>query len=166
MNGMRWLPRPALTVTLALLWLLLNNSFGLGHLLLGLFIGWAVPLLCAPVLLPVPRVRRPLGLLLYVLRVFGDILVANLHVARLVVGPRARLRPAFVEVPMACDDDFVQTVLASVISLTPGTVSAAFSSDRRRLLVHALDAPSPEALVEELKTRYEAPLLEIFACSK
>ena len=36
----RWLPNPALSLMLALLWLLLNNTPSLGHLLLGLFLGW------------------------------------------------------------------------------------------------------------------------------
>ncbi|MCY1543414.1 multicomponent Na+:H+ antiporter [compost metagenome] len=56
-------------------------------------------------------------------------------------------------------------MLASVISLTPGTVSVDFSDDRKTLLVHGLDVPDEAAMVHEIKTRYEAPLLEIFACS-
>ena len=54
------------------------------------------------------------------------------------------------------------TVLAGSITMTPGTVSADLAADGRSLLVHGLDVPDPEALVAEIKTRYEARLLEIF----
>ncbi|MNN12634.1 Na(+)/H(+) antiporter subunit E [compost metagenome] len=91
-----------------------------------------------------------------------DIVVANLQVARLVVGPTQTLRPAFVEIPLELTDDLPITILASVITLTPGTVSADLSADRRTLLVHGLDVPDPAGLVADIKARYEAPLKEIF----
>lgn len=161
----RWLPHPALTLSLALLWLLLNNTLAPGHILLGLGLGWMIPLLIAPFVLDVPKVRRPLKLIGFLARVLVDIVVANLQVARLVLGPRARLSPAFVQVPVRIEDEFVLTMLTSIISLTPGTVSACLSEDRRTLLVHALDAPDLDALVRQIQARYEAPLMEIFQCS-
>ena len=162
----RWLPNPMLTLFLALLWLLLNNTLNAGHLLLGLFLGWAIPLLVRGFLVDVPRVRKPLGLCLFMLKVFCDIVRANLTVARLVLGPKRNLKPAFVELPMLIENDFVLAVLTSIISLTPGTVSSGLSPDHKTLLLHALDVPDIEALVAEIKTRYEAPLLEIFECSR
>ncbi|ACO78165.1 sodium hydrogen antiporter subunitE, ShaE [Azotobacter vinelandii CA] len=165
MSGFRWLAHPTLTLLLTVIWLMLANTFGFGHLLLGLLLGWAIPLLCRDFLIAMPRVRRPFRLGLFVLQVFADILVANLHVARLVLGPEARLNPAFVEVPMAIEDEFVLALLTNIISLTPGTVSADLDVERRTLLLHALDAPDPARLVAEVKRRYETPLLEIFQCS-
>lgn len=165
MKALRGLPHPLLSLLLTVIWLMLVNTLSFGHLLLGAFLGWAIPLLCRDLLIEVPRVRRPLQLGLFVLKVFGDILVANLAVAKLVLGPKERLNPAFVEVPMAIEDGFVLAVLTSIISLTPGTVSADLSADRRTLLLHALDAPDPGQLAAEVKRRYEAPLLEIFQCS-
>jgi len=161
----RWLPHPALSLFLTILWVLLVNDLGLGQWLLGAVLGWLIPLICRPFLPQVPQVRKPLALFGFALRVLGDIITANLQVARLVVGPRSHLHPAFVEIPLEVQDEFLITALASIISLTPGTVSAALSEDRRTLLVHGLDVPDPQALVREVKTRYEAPLLEIFACS-
>ena len=52
--------------------------------------------------------------------------------------------------------------LTSMITLTPGTVSAALSDDRRFLLVHVLHLDDPDALIAEIKARYEKPLMEIF----
>jgi multicomponent K+:H+ antiporter subunit E len=161
----RLLPNPALTLFLTALWLLLNNRVSVGHLLLGLFLGWAIALLVQGFVLDLPKVRRPLRLCLFCLKVLVDIVVANLQVAKLVLGPVKKLQPAFVEVPMEIEHPFVLAVLTSIISLTPGTVSASLRADHRVLLVHALDAPDADALVAELKTRYESPLLEMFECS-
>ncbi len=80
------------------------------------------------------------------------------------IGPLHRLSPAFVEVPLDLRDPFVATLLAGVVSLTPGTVSIDVDQQRWILLVHALDAPDPPALVREIKERYETPLKEMFAC--
>lgn len=162
----RWLPNPVLTLLLMLMWLLLNNTLNLGHLLLGLFLGWAIPLLVRGFLVEVPAVRKPLKLCQFILIVFYDIVRANLTVARLVLGPQRNLQPAFIEMPMLIEDQFVLSVLTSIISLTPGTVSSGLSADSKTLLLHALDAPDSAAVIDEIKTRYEAPLLEIFQCSR
>ncbi|MDR8013495.1 Na+/H+ antiporter subunit E [Ectopseudomonas guguanensis] len=162
----RFFPHPRMILVLTVLWLLLVNTFNLGHLLLGALLAWAIVYLCRDFLLHVPKVRKPLGLLLFIGKVFYDIVVANLQVVKLVLGPKSRLKPAFVEVPVAIEDEFVLSTLACIISLTPGTVSASLSSDHKILLVHGLDVPDREELIAAVKSRYETPLLEIFECSR
>ncbi|MCW2293829.1 multicomponent K+:H+ antiporter subunit E [Pseudomonas sp. BIGb0408] len=166
MSRSRWLPHPMLTVLLTIIWLLMVNAPSFGHLLLGAFLGWGIAFLCQGFMLDVPRLRRPLLLCRYLLMVLWDIVVANLHVARLVLGPTRKLRPAFVEVPMAIENEFMLSVLACILSLTPGTVSSGLSNDHKTLLLHGLDVPDEQELITELKSRYEAPLMEIFECSR
>jgi multicomponent K+:H+ antiporter subunit E len=165
MKARRWLPHPLLSLTLLLVWLLLVNDMSVGHWLLGALLGWLIPLLTQVFWINPPRVHKPLKLCLFFLRVLGDIVIANLQVAKLILGPSARLRPAFVEIPMLLEDELALTMLASIISLTPGTVSADLSDDRKTLLVHGLDVDDEATLVAQIKLRYEAPLLEVFACS-
>lgn len=83
--------------------------------------------------------------------------------ARRVIASPQRLSPAFVDVPLGLRDPFVATLLACVVTLTPGTLSIDVDQQHWVLRVHALDAPDPEALVLEIQTRYEAAQ-EIFAC--
>ena len=80
------------------------------------------------------------------------------------LGPADRLHPRFVRVPVALQDDFALTALASTISLTPGTVSAQISTDRQAIIVHSLDVTDEEDLIGTIKSRYEAPIKEIFKC--
>lgn len=158
----RWLPHPTLSLFMLLVWLLLMNTVQPGVVAFGLLLAWGLPFLTRVFWPDVPQVRSTLGLLRYFLRVLGDIVRANLTVARLILGPVDRLQPAWVEVPLDLQDPFAITLLASTISLTPGTVSADVSPDRRSLLIHSLNTGDPAALVREIKQRYEAPLKELF----
>jgi multicomponent K+:H+ antiporter subunit E len=97
-------------------------------------------------------------------RVLWDIVRANFSVARVVLGPSSGVHPVFVRFPLEIEGDFAITLLSGVISLTPGTLSADLDTERRFLLVHALSENDPEALVTQIKARYEAPIKEIFAC--
>ena len=156
------LPHPLLTPALAAIWLLLNNSLAPGQILLGVLLGWLIPLFTLRFWPETVRIRRPWVLLRFLALVLMDIVLANLVVAWRILGNPERLRPAFIEVPLALESDLAISLLANTICLTPGTVSAQLSPDRRTLLVHALDAPDPEAVRAAIKSRYEAPLKAVF----
>lgn len=158
----RLLPHPWLTLVLTLLWLLLSNSLAPGHLLLGLALGWLIPLLTLRLWPDTVHFHHPLTLLRFIGRVLWDILVANLNVAQLILGKPERLSPAFFEIPLELKSELAISLLANTISLTPGTLSVELSPDHRTLLVHGLDVSDPAATCAEIKTRYEAPLKEVF----
>ncbi|MGF1545959.1 MAG: Na+/H+ antiporter subunit E [Thiotrichales bacterium] len=158
----RWLPHPILTPVLTGIWLLLNNSVAPGHLALGLLLGWALPFFTLRFWPDAVRIHRPMMLLKFTGILLFDILVANVVVALRILGRPERLRPAFVALPLDLKTDLAIGLLANTICLTPGTVSAQLSADRRTLWVHALDTTDPVELVATIKQRYEVPLKEIF----
>jgi multicomponent K+:H+ antiporter subunit E len=160
----RWLPQPMFSLFLWMVWLLLVNSLEPGHIVLGGGLALALPLFTARFWPDRPCMGRPWTLASYLAVFLWDIVVANLTVARLILGPVRRLRPAFITLPLDLKNDFAITVLAHSISLTPGTVSSKVSEDRRSLLVHVLDLEDEGQLVQRIKQRYEAPLKEIFPC--
>ena len=129
---LRVLPHPVLSVLLLLVWLLLVDSFAIGHWLLGAFLGVCIPLLTNRLLVGRSQEWHPLLLLKLLVLVMWDILVANVQVARLTLGPIQRLRPAFVEVPIELENDLAISVLVSIVSLTPGSVSSDLSGADRR----------------------------------
>ena len=160
----RLLPRPGLSLALFLLWAALTNAASPGTLLLGLLLALVLPFVVAPFWPDALRVSRPGVALKFAVRIVWDMLLANWAVARRVVGPVAKLHPAFVEVPLDLRDPFAATVLGSIVSLTPGTVSIDVDRERWVLQLHALDAPDPDALVRQIKQHYEQPIQEIFRC--
>ncbi len=156
------LPHPLLSAALTATWLLLNNSLAPGQLILGAVLGWLIPLFTLRFWPESVRIRKPWVLLRFTGVVLADIVLANLTVARRILGHPGRLQPAFIELPLELESELAISLLANTICLTPGTVSAQLSPDRRTLLVHALDAPDPDAVRATLKARYEAPLKEVF----
>lgn len=160
----RLLPHPALSTLLVLLWLLMENGVTAGGVLTGLLLGIALPLFTRPFWPARPRVRFGGAMIAYVALVLWDIVAANVQVAILMIFRRNRdLRPAWLVVPVELTAPEALSVLAATISLTPGTVTADTSRDRRHLLVHALDIADPAAEVARIRTRYEARLKRIFA---
>ena len=158
----RLLPAPVLSLVLWVSWLMLNESVSAGHLLLGAALALVVPWFTERYRPDKPALRGALTACRLTLVVLADIVKSNLIVARQVLGPESCVRPAFVWVPLDIRDPHGIVALAAIITLTPGTLSSDLSEDRRHLLVHALHVDDAEALVADIKQRYESPLREIF----
>lgn len=157
----RWLPHPLLSLLLLLVWLLLNNTVAMGHVVLGAGLAVVIPFLTIGFWPEQVRVRRPWVLLKFTVVVLWDIVVANLHVAVLILGSTRKLQPAFMVLELDIRSPLGVSLLANTISLTPGTVSCEVSADRRQLLVHALHVTDVAASIREMKQRYEQPLMEV-----
>ena len=158
----RLLPSPLLSIALLVVWLLLNNTLAPGQVLLGALLALGLPLLTDRLRPERVRIRRPLKAVRLLLVVLVDIVLANIEVARRILGPEAALRPRFVWLPLDIRDPSGIAALAGIITLTPGTVSSDLTADRRYLLVHAFNCDDPAALVASIKQRYERPLMESF----
>lgn len=156
-------PHPILTVLLTLVWLALVNRFSLNSLLFGLFLGLVIPFITAPYWPGRPRLRNPAMIVQYIVIVIYDIIVANIQVALIVLfKPNTEIKSHWIDIPLELKRPEAITVLASTITLTPGTVSADLSSEGHVLLVHCLHTEDPDGVRQEIKDRYERRLMEIF----
>lgn len=160
----RLFPHPLLSILLTVVWMLLMNAATPGTAIFGAILGILVPFMTRRYWPDRPRLRHPLKIVEYMLVVLYDICVANWTVAMIVLfKPRAELQPAWIAIPLELRSPEAITVLAGSITLTPGTLTAELSSNAHALLVHCLHAPDPDAVRDEIKSRYERRLLEIFA---
>ena len=157
----RWVPHPRLAAALLAMWLLLNQSLSPGHLALGA----VVALLASRGLAalrpePVPIVSaRPLLRLAGI--VVADIVRSNFAVAAIVLFGRKSVS-GFVRLPLDIRNIHGLTVLACIITATPGTLWVQLDRANGILLVHILDLVDEEAWIRLIKSRYETLLLEIF----
>lgn len=163
-RAVRWLlPHPLLTVLLALVWILLQNEVTAGMAVFGLILGIIIPRATAIWWPDRPSGFRMGKMIPYCFLVMWDIVVANIQVAWIVLTvPNAKLKPAWIVIPLDLIQPEAITVLAGTITLTPGTVSADLSDEGHSLLVHVLHTDDPDAVRDEIKTRYERRLKEIF----
>ncbi len=164
MRALNWLfPHPLLTLILTIVWTMLQNDVSAGMVVFGIILGIIIPRVTAVWWPDRPQGFRAGKMLSYSLIVVWDIILANIHVAWIILTKsNAQMKPAWVEVPLDLREPEAITILAGTITLTPGTVSADLSNEGRSLLVHALDAPDPDAVRDEIKERYERRLKEIF----
>ncbi len=156
-------PLPIHALFLWIVWLLLND-FTAGHMVLGAILAIGITWLILPLSDPHPSIKKPVLAIQYIGRVLKDIVISNFIVAKQVLQPNNKLKPGFIAMPLDMEEPFPLAVLASTISLTPGTVSADFSDDMKVLYIHVLNLENEQELIAELKKRYEAPLKEIFGC--
>lgn len=159
----RWLPSPLLSLALFVVWLLLNQTLDLGSLLLAGIFAVIVPLLTRGLRPATVRMRKPGVALRLTLRALGDMLYSALMVGKLLLTRRtADIHGSFVEIPLDARDPNALAMLAMICCLTPGTAWGELSFDRSRLLLHVFDMKDEAAFIALIKTRYEAPLMEIF----
>ena len=158
----RFLPAPLMSVVLAIFWPVLNQSWSLGQVLLGLLLAIIVPWFTDALRTEKPRLRRPGVLLRLGLVVLKDIVTSNLNVARLIVGAESNIRPGFVWLPLRITDPHGIFALACIVTMTPGTLSAELAPDHKHLLIHAFNVDDAGQRKNAIQSRYEAPLMEIF----
>jgi len=154
---------------LTLIWVALQGSLSVGTVLLGLVVGVAILRLSEPLfdqsdpsetrtlrqgVRPIKRLWRVLVLLVVFLR---ELLVSALEVARYTLQPTLQIQPAIIEYPLDVQTPREITVLANLISLTPGTLSLDVGADRKHLYVHAISVETAHGseVVEDIKNSLE-----------
>ncbi|HHX90360.1 MAG TPA: Na+/H+ antiporter subunit E [Paracoccus sp.] len=156
-------PQPILSLVLVVVWVLLVNTLTLNAVVFGAILGLIVPWITRAYWPDVPRLRHPLKIAGFILIALYDIVVANIQVARILLFmPEAARRPGWVTVPIELRSPEAITVLAGIITMTPGTLSADFAADNRSILVHCLHATDLDEVRDDIKHRYERRLKEIF----
>ena len=147
---------------LTLVWVAVTGSVTLHNLALGFLIG-AVSLLLVREQLPASLNRaRPVKVLLLAGLFFKELTLSAIKVALMVLRPNMRLRPGIFAFPLTITRDFEITLLANLITLTPGTLSVDVSDDRKTLYVHALDCHDPAAERRAISRGFERRIQEAF----
>ena len=153
-----------LIIVLALIWAAISGNFsGLNLLLGGLIGGVAIWLLRDAWAGPrsTRKIRRVLSLAALF---FYELMASAVRVAIVVMRPdlKSALRPAIIAVPIALKSDAEVTLLANLITLTPGTLTVDVSADRSVLYVHVLDMGDREAVISDIANGFEKKVREVF----
>ncbi|NEI73269.1 Na+/H+ antiporter subunit E [Rhizobium lusitanum] len=147
---------------LAVVWVAITGSASFLNLLFG-FILAAIALAIVRSsyggVLYLGRVRRVLALLLLFV---CELAKSAWAVAVAVMSPKMDVKPGIFAFPLTLDRDFEITLLANLITLTPGTLSVDVSDDRKTLYVHALDCSDPDAIRRGIADGFERRILEAF----
>ena len=150
-----------LNLILTIVWVFITGSMAFANFLFGFLLSFLVLWLISRkqesrkyfVIAP-----RFIGFVFYFLYA---LLKANLQVAADVITPKFYMEPGIVAFPLDAKSDLEITLLANVISLTPGTLSLDVSDDKKYLYIHAMYISDKEEFIEGIKKGFERRILAI-----
>ncbi|MCB9993411.1 MAG: Na+/H+ antiporter subunit E [Hyphomicrobiaceae bacterium] len=153
-----------ISLVLALVWVSITGSFSAPNLVMGWIISliamWVVRnQMTTPVL--ITRMRRIIGLIYLFLY---ELLMSALRVASLVLTPNVNthLKPGIIAFPVSAKSDVEITLLANLITLTPGTLSVDVAEDRSVIYVHCISVDDKQKVIRDIADGFEAKIIEVF----
>jgi multicomponent Na+:H+ antiporter subunit E len=150
-----------LNLILALTWAALQGELSATNFVIGFLVSTAVIYVFRQMFFE-PRYFTKIGLAIkLVLVFFKELIKANLSVLKIVISPGLRVRSGVIAVPTELRTDVALTLLANMITLTPGTLTLDISADRRYLFVHTLNLDDPEDVKREIRMAFEVYLQEL-----
>ncbi len=154
--------RLLLNIMLALTWMMITGQFEpvnfLGGFIIGYLILWLLRGAMGDESSYYLKVRQTLGFLLFFMK---ELFVANLRVAYDVLTARHHMHPGVVAIPLDVESDLEITLLANLITLTPGTLSLDVSHDRKVLYVHGMYIDNVQSFRRSIKDGFERRLMEL-----
>ncbi len=147
---------------ISLLWTLLTGKVSVGNLGLGFALGYIALVLLYPATgTKSSYFQKTMQFVRFILFFTKELVISSYRVAIDVVKPLPLMRPGVIGIPLDAETDLEITMLANIISLTPGTLSLDVSKDRKTLYIHAMYVTNPDELRREIKDGLERRLLEV-----
>ena len=148
-------------LVLAFVWVAMTSNLTPENLLAGFLLGYVVLLFSHRDVARSSYYGKFSNLVRFLFFFLWEMILANLRVAHDVVTPTYHMRPGIVAIPLEARTDDEITLLANVISLTPGTLSLDVSDDRKVLYIHAMFIDDEQQLRDEIKSGFERRLLDV-----
>ncbi len=146
---------------LALAWMGMIGSPNWAHFIVGFIVAYLVLYWLWPAAGRTSYFRKLPAAIFFIAFLVYELILANARVAYDVITPGPNRSPAVIGVPLDVTSDAEITLLANVITLTPGTLSLDLSADRKTMYVHAMFADDPDAFRREIKRGFERRVLEL-----
>jgi len=150
-----------LNTLLALAWVALTGTFTPANLLFGFVLGYGLLAVSQRLMAPSRYFSTVPKVVSFTLFFVVDLIQANVRMALTVLSPRLRPRPAVVAIPLDVRSDAAISLLANLITLTPGTLYLDVSADRRVMYVHTIHVDDLERFRQEIKSGFERRVKEL-----
>lgn len=150
-----------LNILLAVAWVLLTGKVEAGNFIEGLIIGYIILWVSKSALGGTKYFKKIPGAVGFFFYFVKELIIANLKVAYDIITPKDHMTPGIVAIPLDAKTDMEITLLANLITLTPGSLSLDISNDKKILYVHSLFIDDPDKFRMEIKNGLERKLLEV-----
>lgn len=149
-----------LNLLLALAWMALTGQFDPVNFGAGFLISYLLLWLVRRPGEPLAYFRKAGFLIRFTRFYLEELVLANFRVARAVLSPQPQLAPAVVAIPLEARSDLAVSLLANLVTLTPGSLTLDLSSDRSVMYVHVMQAEDIDQVRLDIKN-LEARVLEV-----
>lgn len=149
-----------MNILLAFVWCAVTGSFSLINIIFGFAIASIALWLIREQFATTKYFKRAwlvLGLIMLFLK---ELLLSVVRVAWLVIQPSRNYQPCFIAFPLTVDRSYEITLLANLITLTPGTLSVDVSDDNKTLYIHCIDVTDVEVLRAGIAKGFERKIME------
>lgn len=153
---------PATHILLTLVWAGLLGEFTLATLGSGFVLNYGIlALLTRGTAAYEPHFGKVPKVLAFAAYYLKELVRSNLVIAYDILTPTHHMKPGVVAVPIRATTDLEITLLANLITMTPGTLTLDLSADRKTLYVHAMYIDDPQALRDDITGNLEKRVLKI-----
>lgn len=146
---------------LSFIWVALTGSFTTPNFLFGFALSFLIMWVISKNRRDNSYFNRGPKVIAFIFFFLYELVKANLQVAYDVSTPRFFMKPGIIKIPLTAQSDLEITLLANLITLTPGTLSLDVSDDKKVLYVHAMYVSDKEEFIASIKNGFEKRLLEI-----
>ncbi|MCM3730792.1 Na+/H+ antiporter subunit E [Fictibacillus nanhaiensis] len=150
-----------LNLLIGVIWMFLSESYSFASFLVGFVIGAALLFLLNR-FIPDSYYFKQVKAIGYLIFLFiKELIMANLEVLKWVYKPKLDFQPGIIALPIDVKKNWEITLLANLITLTPGTLSVDVSRDQRYIYIHAIDLPDVNQTIVGIKDTFEKAIREV-----
>jgi multicomponent Na+:H+ antiporter subunit E len=150
-----------LNLLIGVIWMFLSESYSFASFLVGFVIGAALLFLLNR-FIPDSYYFKQVKAIGYLIYLFiKELIMANIEVLKWVYKPKLDFQPGIIALPIDVKKNWEITLLANLITLTPGTLSVDVSRDQRYIYIHAIDLPDVNQTIVGIKDTFEKAIREV-----
>lgn len=150
-----------LNIIIAIMWMFLSETYTFTTFFVGYILGIFLIFIMRRFISKPFYLNKVWKALLLILLFIRELIVSSIDIIKFVYKKDLDNRPGIFALPLEVKGDWEVTILANLISLTPGTLSLAVSDDQETLYIHAMDIPDIESSITDIKETFEKAIMEV-----
>ncbi|WP_077621430.1 Na+/H+ antiporter subunit E [Sediminibacillus massiliensis] len=150
-----------LNILIAIMWMFLSESYTFPAFFSGYIIGILLLLVFRRFIPDAFYMHRVVKVFKLIILFFKELVLSNLEIVKLVYKPNLDIEPGIFALPTELKTNWEITMLANLISLTPGTLSVAVSDDNGYIYIHAMHIEDTAKSIAEIKDSFEKAIMEV-----
>src|SRR5690625_946331 len=148
-------------VIISFMWMFLSESYTFISFLFDYILG-ALLLLLLNRFFPDRFYLKPIYKLFVLVLIFiRELILSNIDIVKLVYARKPNFEPGIFAMPIEVKRNWEITLLANLITLTPGTLSVAVSDDNSKIFIHAMHIDDIEESINDIKNTFERAIMEV-----